>query len=83
MIKEVNPYYKIFMSYRKVLEDHDKNHPNVNLRMYLIRPNDQDPVMQGNFNMNRYSTEIASGQVAGVIEEDEGNIPSNMSVNIF
>lgn len=82
MIKEVNPYYKLFKSYKDILDDYDKKYPGVKFRMYLVRPDDQDPVMQGDFTRNRYTTDIASGTVAGIIEEDQGQIPSTMSVCI-
>lgn len=83
MIKEVNPYYNLFMSYKQVVEDHDKSHPQLKLKMYLVRPDANDPLMQGNFTRNKYTCQISSGQIAGVIEEDEGNIPSRMSVAVY
>lgn len=83
MIKEVNPYCKLFQTYKTVLDDYEKQHPGLTFRMYLVKPDENNPLMKGGFTQNKYTTYISSGQIAGVIEEDEGNIPANMSVSIL
>lgn len=82
MIKEVNPYYKLFCNFRDVIEMHELTKPNIKLRMFLVNPDKNDTTKDGNFTRNRFVAEFAIGQIAAIIEEDEGEIPSDIGVRL-
>ena len=78
MIRRVNPYAKLFETYKEQLE----SDPSVNLNMFIHRDSTAMKT-RSKTQAKRYNPNAAAGQIAAVFTADDEGFPPEIFVNTF